>query len=138
MTRDEFVISARALIGTPFQHQGRTPHTALDCAGLVVCAARSLGVELSDRKGYADIPNGFEFIRCVEESCVRIPMANVQIGDLLVFAWTREPQHIAIVSKLEPLQIIHSWSGAGMVVENRLDEYWKKRLRRCYRLKALS
>lgn len=135
--RDVFVTTARSFIGTPFMHQGRLPGKALDCAGLVVCAARACGLEVSDRSGYPDVPDSGEFIRCIEENCDRIDFNDLLPGDLMVFAWTRHPQHVAIVTQLLPFQIVHAWSDAGRTVENGFDDYWRRRLRGCYRLRGI-
>lgn len=134
----EMVAAARGMIGTPFQHQGRLPGHALDCAGLVVCAARACGFAIADRSGYATVPHAGVFTRCVEENCTRIELAEVRPGDFMTFAFVREPQHIAIVTQVEPLQIVHAWMDAGRVAENGLDAYWRRRLRGCWRLKGAA
>lgn len=138
MNADDFINAARSFIGTPFSHQGRSPGAALDCAGMVICAAKKCGLDLPDKESYATVPDGMEFVQIIESVCNRIPLAVIKPGDLLVFAWTKEPQHIAIVSNVEPMRIVHSWSGAAGVVENDVDDYWKRRLRRCYRLKGMD
>lgn len=48
----EILGAARSMLGTPFHHQGRLPGVGLDCAGLIVCAFRAVGVELIDLQGY--------------------------------------------------------------------------------------
>lgn len=138
MTRSEFVMSARSFVGTPFMHQGRLPGTALDCAGLVVCAARQCGHRLRDQVGYADVPHAGLFVAAIEEHCDRIALDAVKSGDLMIFAFAREPQHVAIVTQTDPHQIIHAWADAGRVVENGLDAYWRRRLRGCYRLRGVA
>lgn len=137
MRRDQFVTTARSFIGTPFVHQGRLPGTALDCAGLVVCSAQACGHDLKDREAYPDVPDSGDFVRCVEENGDRIDLTSVRPGDLMIFAWTRHPQHIAIVTQIDPLQIVHSWSDPGRAVENGFDAYWRRRLRGCYRLRGI-
>jgi len=136
MRRDQFVMTARSFIGTPFRHQGRLPGTALDCGGLVMCAAAACGFLLEDMHGYSATPSGGKFIAAVEAQCERIALEAVLPGDLMVFAFQREPQHVAIVTQTAPLQIVHAWQEAGLVAENGLDEYWSRRLRGCYRLRG--
>lgn len=129
---------ARGYLGTPFHHQGRLPGVGLDCAGVVVCAARELGINVHDVKGYGRIPTNGMFPAAVEGHCYRIAQADVQPGDLMMFAFRTEPQHIAIVSRGEPTMLIHASSDVGKVVENRLDDTWQKRLRGCYRLREIG
>lgn len=139
MTRDELVMTARSFIGTPFRHQGRLPGTALDCAGVVVCAAQACGHPMRDQTGYADMPHSGRFVAAVEEHCERIAPADARAGDLMIFAFARDPQHVAIVTQTDPTQIVHAWSnGPGRVVENGLDDYWRRRLRGCYRLRGIA
>ena len=138
MTRDELINSARSYLGTPFHHQGRLPHVGLDCAGLVVCAASENGYAVDDVRGYANIPSQGLFTQSVMGHCDKINIDELQAGDLCMFAFTSEPQHIAIVSSVEPLKIIHAYLQVNKVVENNLDGFWLKKLRGCYRLKGVE
>jgi cell wall-associated NlpC family hydrolase len=127
---------ARGMIGTPFKHQGRLPGVGVDCAGLVICALADVGIRIRDVKGYGRLPAHGVFMGLVEESCNRIDQADIQIGDLMVFAFRSEPQHIAIVSCVDPVRIIHAYSEIGRVVEHGLNDVWRSRLRGCYRVKG--
>lgn len=130
------VEKARTYIGTPFKHQGRLPGIGLDCAGTVVCALRESGVEVTDVPAYGRIPANGLFLKMVADRCDKVQLENVQVGDFCMFAFSNDPQHIAIVSSLEPLMLIHAYSEVGKVVENSMDYAWLKRLRGCYRLKG--
>lgn len=137
MTRADFIRVAKSYLGTQFIHQGRLPGVGLDCAGVVVCALRECDYEVHDKSGYGRIPTGGEFQAAVWLHCDQIKLAEVKPGDLMMFAFRQEPQHIAIVSQVEPILLIHSWSDVGRVVENGLDNIWQSRLRGCYRLKGI-
>jgi len=137
MTRTEFITTARKYLGTQFIHQGRLPGIGLDCAGVVVCALRENDYGVNDRSGYGRIPAGGEFMAAIWEHCDPVHLGDVRPGDLMMFAFRNEPQHIAIVSGIEPIMLIHSWSDVGKVVENGMDEIWRMRLRGCYRLKDI-
>lgn len=138
MNRAEFVATARGWIGTPFQHQGRLPGVALDCAGLAVCAAQSCGYTVQDLIGYSAIPHAGQFVAAIESHCTPVAVSDVQPGDLMIFAFGRDPQHLAIVTQADPVQIIHAWMNAGKVAENSFDDYWARRLRACYRLRGIA
>lgn len=139
MKRDEFIAKARSYIGTPFHHQGRLPGVGLDCVGVVVCAARELGYEVHDQVGYAKIPRGRTLIQAVEEHCDRIELATLQPGDLMLFSFIRDPQHLVIVTEVYPvINVVHSWSDSGKTVENSMDEQWWRRLVGCYQLKGIE
>ena len=132
----KLVEAARGMIGTPFKHQGRLPGVGVDCAGMVICALADVGVSIREVKGYGRLPAHGVFMGVVEESFDRIEQADIQAGDLMVFAFRSEPQHIAIVSCVDPVLIIHAYSEIGRVVEHGMDETWQKRLRGCYRVKG--
>lgn len=134
--RDAFIAAARSYLGTPFHHQGRLPGVGMDCAGVVVCALQSCGYAVVDHQGYGRIPSMGIFQQAVLEHCETIPQSEVLPGDLMLFAFRDEPQHIAIVSNLDPVMIIHAYSDVGRVVENGLDATWQGRLRGCYRLRG--
>lgn len=138
MMRSNFVAVAREMIGTPFKHQGRLPGVGLDCAGLVVCAARESGLQINDRADYGRIPHEGLFTSVVMEHCDEISQAEIMIGDVMMFAFRSEPQHIAIVSHVNTTMLIHAYSQVGKVVENSLDASWQKRLKGCYRIRGLE
>ena len=133
MDRAAFVAAARRTIGTPFRHQGRLPGVGLDCAGLVVCALRAVGINVPDVAGYGRLPRHNLFLGQVEANCTRIAHADVSDGDLLMFRWTNEPQHVAIYSGGN---IIHAYQAARAVVEHGLDDLWRARLMGTYRVNA--
>lgn len=128
-----FVTVARSYIGTPFHHQGRLPGVGLDCAGVVVCALRESGRDVDDVKGYGRVPSQGLFQAMVEKHCERISFDDVQTGDLLMFAFRGDMQHIAIYDNG---MLIHAYSDVLKVVENSLDAVWMQRLRGCYRLRV--
>jgi cell wall-associated NlpC family hydrolase len=138
MKREEFIATARGYTGTPFHHQGRLPGVGLDCAGLVFCALEARGYQVSDVQGYANVPSNGLFASVVLKHCDTINQSDVLPGDLMIFAFESEPQHIAIVTELNPVTILHSYAQVRKVVENHLDATWQARLRGCYRLKEIE
>lgn len=138
MTCAEFINSARGFLGTPFAHQGRVPGIGLDCAGLVVAACRENNYQINDVTGYSRLPSNGQFTNLVLEHCTRIELDEVLPGDVMMFRFREEAQHIAIISRLSPLTIIHCHSSAKKVIEvhfNNDDTTMK--LSGCYRLKGL-
>jgi len=138
MTGAEFASAARTMLGTPFHHQGRVPGIGLDCAGLAVCAAAQCGHTISDRSGYGRIPAHNLFAQCIAEQCDPIALPDVRPGDLLSFAFRLEPQHVAIVTAIDPVMLIHALKDAKRVVENSLDATWQGRLRGVWRLRGMT
>lgn len=131
--RAEFVAEARTWIGTPFLHQGRTRH-GIDCAGVAIKCAHRLGISTFDIDGYSRVPSNGMMRRLLREHTEEIPLANIDIADLLHMAFATEPQHIVIVSSIDPVMIIHADSVVGRVVEHRLDGDWRSKVRGAYRI----
>ena len=125
------IVAARAYLGVPFVHQGRTRH-GLDCIGLLVCAARDAGARIEDRADYPRDPNGrlpIELDRQFDAVDARIP------GDILLMRFAGEPQHIALYTGAT---LIHSYASIRRVVEHRLDIKWARRIVQTYRIREAA
>lgn len=112
-TRAALVRVARSYLKTPFEHLGRQPHRGLDCAGLLICAARETGIWKPDFdvNGYSR-PITYEhrgteawetraaMIReCLDRYFVRIELEAIQPGDVAVLFTGRMPVHMGLVAE---------------------------------------
>lgn len=131
MTGKQVIDSARAMIGTPFLHQGRIPGVALDCAGLVVAVARQLGFDPVDVAGYSRTPfHGQLESHVAAQSCLEeVPLPQIAPGAIVVMRFTKEPQHLAIYAGDT---IIHSYETVGQVCEHALSSAWRARIVRAF------
>jgi cell wall-associated NlpC family hydrolase len=133
MTRDEIVTAARAALNTPFVHQGRRVGKGLDCAGLLVHVATSLGVEMRDRDGYGRMPTNGELEAAIQDHVdhgiiAPVSVRDLQPGDLVLMRFEREnaPRHLGIIGFDDTL--IHAWAVAKKVCEHRIDRAWRSRI----------
>jgi len=137
-TRADVVAAARALIGVPFRHQGRTVE-GVDCAGLVVLIARNLGLAEADVSGYNRRPGKVGGER-IEQVCERymhsLDPRYMSPGDVGLFQFVGRPWHMAVLADygLGDLAMIHAYEPAGAVIETRLDAAWRARLVAAYAL----
>ena len=132
------VDAALSFVGTPYAHQGRFPGLALDCAGLVICAAQSAGIAVADVAGYSRVPDGVTFLAGIEAQMDRINMSDIQPGDVIAFTFLKDPQHAAVVTAVEPrLKITHAHMRVRKTVEHDLDETWSKRICGAYRFRGI-
>lgn len=131
ITPDELITEAREWIDTPFHHQGRAKDRGVDCIGLPVGCLRNLGVDVYDPDGYAREPNG----TLEKELYKRLEPIEFQPGALLLFRIRTNPQHVAIATDYG---MIHAYSGANKVVEHLIDDFWAKRLLKCYALPGVD
>lgn len=135
MDRQALVDSARALLGVPFRHEGRSP-TGVDCYGLLIVVGRANGLDVPIETGYGLRPSGRHMRDQLRAYCDPIGLAEAQPGDILHLKWGREPQHLAIVSDVDPLRILHADGIIGRVVEHGLTGDWRESVRGAYRIKA--
>lgn len=139
MTGEEIITAARALIGTPFVHQGRTLR-GLDCVGLLLYIAAGFGVACSDVAGYPRRPGGGLLEQTFDDhvsggQLLRIDPADKQAGDFLMMRFLGQPQHVAIYTGKN---IIHSYEAVGKVCEHVLNRSWAARIVRVYRLAGVE
>lgn len=128
------ITAARACLGTPFHHQGRQPHIGLDCIGLVVVALQACGMRIEDRQDYSIRPNGDHLLQALARHGA-LPVQTIESGDILLFRYDQQPQHVAIAT--DNNMMIHSFAPAGAVVETNIGVYWQRRLLGIYRFPLL-
>lgn len=135
MTPDAIIAAARECVGTPFIHQGRILNRALDCAGVAVHAARSVGLEVVEPAAYSRLPNAAMLEWWLNQQPFLGRATDMQPADLLLMRFTGEPQHLAVFTGDT---IIHAYEAVGRVVEHRLDDKWLRRIVRVYRFRGLA
>lgn len=123
MKRDLVVYAARSWIGAPWAHQGRS-RGGVDCAGLVICVARSLGLVPAafDVQGYARLPDGRTLIEQCDAHMNPVAQNEMQPGDVVVARFDSAAQHFGIAAPYRHggLSIIHAAARYGAVIETRL------------------
>ncbi len=127
---EKMITAARKCLGTPFHHQGRRPHIGLDCIGLIVVSLRAGGFRVQDRTNYGRRPDGKSLIDALQEHGA-VPVTSIQPGDVLLFRYDNQPQHVALATESD--RMIHSFAVAGEVVETIIGDYWQRRLNGVFR-----
>lgn len=130
---NEIEAEARTWLGTPFHHQGRLKGVGVDCAGVVIGVADSLGLipDFTDFTDYARDPDGTMSL-ILDLHMDRIPRVHMRAGDVLHVAWSRLPQHVGILTGKGTL--IHAYGKAGCV-ESTLSGSLLRGIRQVYRFK---
>lgn len=130
VTRADVIRVVRSYVGTPFQHRGRVPGRGLDCAGVVICAARELGLVSPefDVPPYGTAPDGDGMLDWCDRYMHRVAREQMQPGDVLVLIADRDPQHLGVLTPYErtpgALAIVHASNSLSImprrVIETRL------------------
>ena len=128
LTADSFIAAARTYIGVPWQHQGRS-RFGIDCVGLLVCAARDLGIPVEDIRAYQREPGAHDLARMLRRHCVSVPVADMRPGDIVLMG--RPSTHVGFLAQDNPFGLIHVPTN-GACVEVRFDP-GIHRLRAAYR-----
>jgi NlpC/P60 family putative phage cell wall peptidase len=139
-TREAIIAEARTWLGTPFLHQGRLKGAGVDCAGLVIGIARALELPHADVDGYGRQPRRGLLEAELAAQMDPIALEDLAPGDVLLLRIERDPQHLAVVSSLEPLAVVHAYAGGGLArcVEHDLDPRWLRRIIGAYRYRGLE
>lgn len=135
----DVVTEARSWVGTRWQHQGRS-REGVDCAGLVIEVAKACRGSTFDITDYPRIATDEQMVELCAQHLQRIRFAEIEAGDVLVFAFDRQ-RHMAIAADYlyGGLSFIHAYSLAPRrVVEMRLDERWRSRLMAAFRFPGAS
>ena len=131
---ERLLLAVKACLGTPFHHQGREPKVGLDCIGLVIVGLRAAGMNVRDRLDYGPRPDGKSLIEGLEaHGAARV--SDIQAGDVLLFRYDNQPQHVAIATGEDTL--IHSFAPARAVVASQIGDYWRRRLIAIYRFEKI-
>ena len=139
ITRDQIVSEARTWVGTPFHHQARVKGAGVDCVGLAIGVANTLGLVVKDMRAYSRVPLNGMFLKAVTEQTESIAFEDVLPGDMLLFKFNHvEAQHLAIITQINPIHIVHAYSHVAKCVEHELDQTWRARLVCACRFKELS
>lgn len=131
---NKIIDHARALIDTPWHHQGRAPNLGIDCIGLVVIVALRVGyriklITLLDQVDYGRDPNDGALERALDV-CFAVRHGEAAAGDLLLFEHPQtKRQHIGVKTNIG---MIHSQAGQR-VCEVPLDGRWQRILKAAYK-----
>ncbi len=148
--RSKIVKQARTWIGTKYHHQGRLKKSVncsggVDCIGLVVGVCKELGVADTDgicltsydRTNYSMQPEGEKLVKSISAHLCSVELTKMRVGDILLFKFWKEPQHVGILSKYSTggFGLIHCNSTSGSVVEQPLSDTWIRMITHVYRFK---
>lgn len=127
---------------TPYHHAQSCKGVGTDCLGFVGGVALEYGIPEAVKwstdprwKGYGKTPDPKVLTAACDELMDPIQVGSADLGDVLVMRFEREPQHFALVSRINPLYIMHAYAQAGKVVENIVDATWRRRILKAYRFR---
>jgi len=135
------MIDWKSYIGLPFAKQGRS-RQGVDCWGLVYIFYKEVfGIELPTyTDAYTDPMNRQEVQNAFEDHAAdlwnKIPPADAQPGDCILFSIHTRPIHVGIM--IDAIRFLHVQEGIDSVIERITSERWNKRIEGVYRLRSLG
>lgn len=129
---EEIVAAARSTLGLPWQHQGRDGG-GLDCAGVVLVAAKSQGfIDWDIPLDYDRVATPDTMLSVCRKHLDSIDPIDLKPGDIVVLRYPKT-NHIGIIGDYPVpghVSIIHAQnSSPRMVVENRFCADWLQMVR---------
>lgn len=153
MADSVIVKQSRTWLGTKYHHQGRLKKSTsgnggVDCIGLVIgvidelaiCDDKGRLLSKYDQAGYSMHPEGSRLSETMESHLLSVEFSDMQAGDILLFKFWKEPQHVGILSNYPTggLGFIHCNSSSGAVVEQPLTDIWSRLITHIYRFKSVD
>jgi len=117
--RAEIIDFAQQFVGLPYRYAGKNPETGFDCSGFTSFILQKFDTSVSCSSSLQSMQG------------IKVPLSEVEPGDLLFFGRKGRIQHVAMVVEHNPNGIvcIHSTSSRGIVVENvSTSTYWRSRI----------
>lgn len=122
--------------GTRFVHQGRVPGTALDCGGVISCAAlEDGGVFIQDTTAYSRQPWSRRLKVFMQETLRELDggMEEAQAASVVLFTMPQHPRiqiHMGILDGEGA--VIHAWIEQGRVCRSTMPQDWIERVDSVY------
>lgn len=144
--RQRFVFDLRALVaqGVMFRHQGRDPETGLDCIHAPAWAYKAQGLQFppeleAQMKNYSEAPNGWRMMEIMRQWFQEIPVIDNQVpdaepGDLLQVYVRRNPQHVAVITELNPIMVIEAYRCITVKIGQLTEQPLRWRIAACFRI----
>ena len=133
---DQLVSQARSYLGVPYRHHGRC-RKGLDCIGLFVACAEDLGIQVWDDLTYTLKVNPKHLLAGLgqyTEKDVR-PILSPGRMALMQFSGEAGITHTALITDKG---LLHAYNKRRSVVEHRINDQWKKRIIRTYRINGVD
>jgi cell wall-associated NlpC family hydrolase len=122
-----FIAAARSLVNrVKFRHQGRSPKTGLDCAGLPQWSMTKIGRPVWDLPAYGTEPHKDGLYGAMVQNMGQpVPLDSIRPGDVILMRFKGAPRHVGIVTDLPDgrLGLLHVHSENKIVSEHGLAGY---------------
>jgi cell wall-associated NlpC family hydrolase len=135
VTSAAIVAEARAWLGVPWRHQGRS-RSGIDCVGLVVRVAQALLLSDYDSAGYGRRAQGQGFVEHFRSNMDGVAIPEAGPGDVLVFADRAYPCHCGFLTqRLGQPHLLHAHALRRQVIEEPYAGEWPFKIKFAFRFR---
>lgn len=128
--------AAAAMVGSPVRHRARKPGKAIDCVGVIICAAKAIGIDLPEPPRYGRDPDQSIVLEQLRACAATVVPSEILAGDLVVFSDGHgRPRHFAVTDGQG--RIVHADGKVGRVLVQRIDTAMRSTLHSVWRLRGL-
>ena len=124
MQYNNLIERARNWIGTPFHPREQIKKLGCDCLGFILGLSQEIDKKTLTPNYYNPFTESEKLLTFMEKNFQRGPLA---LASILLLKFNNQQYHLALISNLTPLTIIHSSSSLG-VVEEVLPHSWKDKI----------
>ena len=132
LARRDLVLAARTFDGVPWKDDGRN-EKGMDCVGLIIASVRKCGCTVPDHSGYGNFPGMKKLLATLDIFCETIPTKDAKPGDIVFMHFGPQPRHVGLITELG---VIHSSELYGKVCEHGVNEEFKRKIKRAYRIRG--
>lgn len=130
---EEFLRLARTLVKrrVKFRHMGRDAITGMDCAGMPLWIAETMGKPTVDLPAYGREPHKDGLRDALNANLgAPIPLIQLRPSDVVLMRFAGDPRHVGILGDYPEsgLSLIHIHSTLKFAAEHRLDDSWRKNI----------
>lgn len=128
-SKEEIINIARSWLGTQWKHNQQNKNVGVDCVNFLHAIAVESGINIPPiPQSYARLPNNNEIKTYLSNNFTLKNKEDINICDILLFTWQGRDSHVALVTEVNPLKIIHANQRLGKVSEHNCDGIWLRRL----------
>lgn len=129
----EFLRLARTLVRrrVKFRHMGRDPRTGMDCAGMPLWIADTMGKPTVDISAYGREPHRDGLREALNANLGHpVSLPSLRPSDVVLMRFAGDPRHVGILGDYPEggLSLIHIHSTLKFAAEHRLDDSWRKNI----------
>lgn len=145
LMREQVIAEAETWVGTRWLHQASCKGAGTDCIGLIAGVAANCGsleaqqfLATPEWRRYPRTPQPEFMYKVCDLLMDRVQLNELKVADVMMFrdSSNRHPIHFGFL--VPGNKMIHAWAVVKKVAKHQLDQGWREKLVRVYRLRGIE